>query len=515
MPLPSQESMILAAAKFRLQKRGEAVPPWSPNPGAQRLLVQLIENTKVEEIWYMGEAGGGKTHSATGLASTHFRNSIFFRREFNDLAGAEGPIEKSRALFNAFGAYNSQSKLWTLRSCGERRHLEFAGCEKEKDKQAQQGRPHDLYVFDEITHFLRSQPEYIVGWKRSPHPGQRTLELYLGNPPTTAEGEWVTEKVRPWVDKGYKRPAKAGEIRYFVSIDSQNEIEVDGPEPVEIKGVMRSPKSRTYVPSVLAENPTYAEGEYAKTLDRMPEPLRSILKYGDFMASKTDERWQVIPSAWVREAQARWRHDGNRELGLTALGVDPAQGGKDRESVAREYVNWITIESRDGALTPRGSDTAAWIMEGHYMPGVPIYVDAIGVGADAAGALESIEGCLVERVSVAEGTDEPLGALKFANKRSYAVWALRAALHPETGDNIALPPDSVSPTLMGDLTAFRYFLRSGRIAVSPKEELRKRLGRSTNDGDAVLLLYTEPRRPLSLEEDFRFGISEYGHVEGY
>ena len=56
------------------------------------------------------------------------------------------------------------------------------------------------------------------------------------------------------------------------------------------------------------------------------------------------------------------------------------------------------------------------------------------------------------------------------------------AAKPET--RLALPPD---PGLTADLTAPRYELRVSGIAVESKDEIAKRIGRSTDSGDAVAL----------------------------
>jgi hypothetical protein len=70
------------------------------------------------------------------------------------------------------------------------------------------------------------------------------------------------------------------------------------------------------------------------------------------------------------------------------------------------------------------------------------------------------------------------------NCRSAAWWAMRELLDPATGDPVALPPDDL---LIGDLTAPHWrVLSGGRIQIESKDDLRKRLGRSTDTGDAVV-----------------------------
>jgi hypothetical protein len=62
---------------------------------------------------------------------------------------------------------------------------------------------------------------------------------------------------------------------------------------------------------------------------------------------------------------------------------------------------------------------------------------------------------------------------------------MRELLEPTSGTGMALPPDDM---LIGDLTAPQLLppTSSGKLHMESKEDLRKRLGRSTDHGDAVV-----------------------------
>ena len=83
------------------------------------------------------------------------------------------------------------------------------------------------------------------------------------------------------------------------------------------------------------------------------------------------------------------------------------------------------------------------------------------------------------------------GELGFANWRSAAWWITREMLDPESGFNVCLPDD---PELIGDLTAPRMkaITSASRIQVESKEDIYKRLGRSTDVGDAVVQALVGP-----------------------
>jgi hypothetical protein len=63
-------------------------------------------------------------------------------------------------------------------------------------------------------------------------------------------------------------------------------------------------------------------------------------------------------------------------------------------------------------------------------------------------------------------------------------WLFREALDPQTGDDLALPPDQ---ELLADLCAPVWTLRSNGIQVESKQDLLKRLDRSPDRADAVIL----------------------------
>ena len=62
---------------------------------------------------------------------------------------------------------------------------------------------------------------------------------------------------------------------------------------------------------------------------------------------------------------------------------------------------------------------------------------------------------------------------------------MRELLAPESQITVALPPD---PQLRADLASYRWKLMSGGvIQIEMKEDIKKRIGRSPDDGDAVIL----------------------------
>jgi len=73
-------------------------------------------------------------------------------------------------------------------------------------------------------------------------------------------------------------------------------------------------------------------------------------------------------------------------------------------------------------------------------------------------------------------------------RRAALWWKFREALDPVQGDGIALPPDR---RLAAQLAAPTWRLKGNAIAIESKEEIRKRLGASTDDADAVILAWSQ------------------------
>lgn len=463
-----------------------AAPIWTPLPGPQTAAFE----SEADELFYGGAAGGGKTDLLLGLALAAHRKSIIFRREYPQLKDI---VERSKELVGHARGFNGQANLWHLPG----RTIEFGAVQHEDFVAKYKGRPHDLKAFDEVSDFTESQYRFLNGWARTTIPGQRVRTVAAGNPPTSAEGEWVIRRWAPWLDEQCAYPAAPGELRWYAVVNG-DEMECEDGEPFEWKGETIQPKSRTFIPARLSDNPYLVATGYGATLQGLPEPLRSQLLYGDFSVGLDDDPWQVIPTPWVLAAQARW--DGKRPQGptgeplpLDAVGCDIAQGGKDRTVLQRRYGTWFDEpEIHPGAETPDANENARLVIRA-LIQGGRAEIDCNGVGA----ATYHLVNAQLQPGSVHAfiGSDpttfrDKSGALRFVNIRAAAYWKMREALDPDTGMDIALPP---SRELRADLCAPRWQRMVNGIQLESKDAIKARLGRSTDLGDAaVMALWDDP-----------------------
>jgi hypothetical protein len=207
---------------------------------------------------------------------------------------------------------------------------------------------------------------------------------------------------------------------------------------------------------------------------------------GEFAESSDDA---LIPLAWVEKGVTRWYEMQGKGEGLETYGLDVARYGEDKSVLVHKVgrvVEWIDTWEKQDTMQTVGN-TAAKVPKS-----APIGVDVIGIGAGVVDRLRELD-YAVTGVNVSQAALDPLGnpitdssgEMTFDNLRGAIWWLLREAFDPENPEALAIPPDS-EDRLVGDLTAptFSYTSR-GKIKVESKDEIKKRIGRSPDYGDAV------------------------------
>jgi hypothetical protein len=462
---------------------------WAPNPGPQTDAYVC----NADELFYGGQSGGGKTDLGLGLALTHHKRSLILRRVNKD---ALKLVERAAEIIGHRNGYNGQLQRWKL---GDRL-IEFVGCEHDDDKQRFKGDPHDLIFFDEGTDFLHSQYRFIVGWNRSADREQHCRVVVGSNPPTTPEGLWVIKHWAPWLDPLHPRPAHPGELRWFTTGPDGEDAEVDGCGPHPINGEAVLARSRSYIPARLADNPDLRRTGYAAVLAGLPEELRRAYRDGNFAAGLKDHDYQVVPTAWIEAAQQRWRVGAGRGIAMTAIGLDIAQGGSDYTVLAARHGGWYApLVCKSGHDTRDGSAVAAAVVA-LRRDRCPVVVDVGGGwGGDTVARLKDngipVAAFNGANSSLAKTRD---GQLAFFNRRAEAWWRMREELDPgqDSGAILALPPDA---SVKADLAAPRWELTARGIKIEDKDGIRKRLGRSPDEGDAIVMCLSEGARAVAAE----------------
>ena len=207
---------------------------------------------------------------------------------------------------------------------------------------------------------------------------------------------------------------------------------------------------------------------------------------GEFHAADDDA---VIPLAWIEDAVARWHawaDEGRPDLpGPHAVGVDVAGSGADMTVLAIRKGPVLTELRRFAKQDTMGTTgRVKGILDAD--PECTAVVDAIGIGAGVVDRLRE-QKCRTEAFTASRTAGNRRDAsreFRYSDMRSFAWWKMREALDPSKSPVICLPDDD---QLTGDLCAPKWKVESGaRIKVESKDDIRKRIGRSTDDGDAVI-----------------------------
>jgi hypothetical protein len=171
---------------------------------------------------------------------------------------------------------------------------------------------------------------------------------------------------------------------------------------------------------------------------------------------------------------------------LTTVGVDVARSGNDKTIMALRHGNRIQ-ELRESFHQHTMATTGLLVGILAANPGARGIVDADGLGVGVFDrARERGHNVAAFHAGVkTQKTDR-------TKERAAVWWALREALDPAYDPVIELPPDDL---LLGELTAPRWMVASNaRIQIEAKDEIRKRLHRSTDRADAVVMAFWQEHK---------------------
>jgi hypothetical protein len=217
---------------------------------------------------------------------------------------------------------------------------------------------------------------------------------------------------------------------------------------------------------------------------------------GNFAA--VDEE-AMIPLQWVEAANERWllwQREGALIVdGPRRIGVDPARSGMDKTAIL-ERIDWL-VPGLDYFAGRDTMEVAGLVVRRLNGNGSHALVDVIGIGAGVVDRLHELQKA-VTGINVGCSTDrtDRSGEVGFTNLRACLWWAVRDWLDPANHSKVALPPDD---KLTADLTSVRWSTTSsGKIRVEEKDQVKKRLGRSPDAGDALCLTFAPISIPAAM-----------------
>lgn len=195
----------------------------------------------------------------------------------------------------------------------------------------------------------------------------------------------------------------------------------------------------------------------------------------------------LIPYLWVELANKRWlAREKENHPGKHKIGVDVAGMGRDNSVLCHrfdDYVEPFEVYQSGGKADHM---KIAGLVKNSLHGDTEAFIDTIGEGAGVYSRL--IEQGLKRAYSCkfsesAADLHDITGQYEFANMRAYLFWAVRDWLNPANKSTACLPPDA---ELMQEITEIKYQVQSsGKIIIEPKEDIKKRIGRSIDKFDSL------------------------------
>ena len=245
---------------------------WSPQEGPQAALVHC----PVEEIFFGGSRGGGKTDAAIGFCAIKSlkygrqHKAIFFRRELPQL---DAVIARSKEIYEPLGAtYNESKKTWTFKNGAT---VRFRHLDRDSDAGKYQGQNNQTLCFEELTQFPSPKPVLKLKATLRSTAGVPCQMLATGNPGGPGHS---------WVKKRYIDPNPLGW------------------RPIRILNEKTGRyRERVYIPSRLVDNRLLVEAD-PEYEDRIVDSAN-----GDDQLLKAwlDGVWDIVEGAYFSEWDSR------------------------------------------------------------------------------------------------------------------------------------------------------------------------------------------------------------------
>lgn len=295
--------------------RREDAEEWIAQP-KQALASSLAE--RATETLYGGAAGGGKSewllHYALEQMLNHpFNRGVIFRRLFPSLERTL--IPRAKQMYPKHGGiYNAVKHTWVFPNGSV---LEMTGLQYEDTVLEHQGTEYGFIGFEEITEFLESQVDYMIGRLRAPGPGIRPHMVSTANP---------GGRGHRWVKRRWVKPKETD----YTSTEPPKIYQVWNPAPTPLNP---EPVPRVFVPATLADNPILVARDpgYRNRLRALAgsnKALAIAMEHGDWDAidaiegalwAQSDLDGGRVTAAWLKQ------------LGVSSrvLAIDPSDGNED------------------------------------------------------------------------------------------------------------------------------------------------------------------------------------------
>ncbi len=249
-----------------------------------------------------------------------------------------------------------------------------------------------------------------------------------------------------------------------------------------------------YFQRALPDDNPHLTQAYRDSLKNLPPHLYKRFVMGDW--DVLDDPSQLISFEWLLASLTVAKVPGPRQLG-----VDVARFGDDFTCLAERDGNaLIGLERHHGLSTQEVGALTCARMNAGPIDAERVRIDSIGLGAGV------VDYCRAEGFEVREfnasnkaPADAQFPLLRFKNKRAWAWWKLREAYR--LGKICTELLDT--SRLFQDLSAVRYKISGDKmVEIESKDQLKKRIGRSPDEGDAAVMAWAESTDETTIDLDF-------------
>ncbi len=263
--------------------------------------------SKADIAIYGGAAGSGKTIALLFEPLKWIQNKDFggviFRQDSTQVTKEGGLWDTSERFYPLLGGQGSEHRMsWEFPSGAK---VAFSHLQYDKDVFKWQGSQIPYIGFDELTHFSAKQCFYMMSRNRS----ASGIPGYIRATCNPDPDSWVAKFLAWWIDQdsGFPIAERAGVLRWFIRVKDAL-IWANSPEELTTTyGADQMPKSVTFIPAKITDNPILLKEDpaYLSNLLAQPTVDRARLLDGNWKIRATagmcfQRGWfQVVPFSAV------------------------------------------------------------------------------------------------------------------------------------------------------------------------------------------------------------------------
>jgi predicted phage terminase large subunit-like protein len=221
---------------------------------------------------YGGAAGSGKT---IGLLFEPLKwvskpgfGGVIFRRDSTQVTKEGGLWDTAERFYPLLGAEPLQHKLlWRFPSGAT---IGFSHLQYDKDVYGWQGAQIPYIGFDEVTHFTEKMFFYLMTRNRS----ATGIPGYIRATCNPDPDSWVARFIAWWIDQdtGFPIPERSGVLRWFIRVNDALVWSDTKEELMATYGAEQMPKSVTFIPAKITDNPILMKEDPAYLSNLMAQP---------------------------------------------------------------------------------------------------------------------------------------------------------------------------------------------------------------------------------------------------